>query len=134
MEHLFSQLRLCGVNAYIDRRHTHFYKSVYIIIAHICKRYIITLQERKAHIIILKIDSFTHTLRELVYKAEYALVRTAPVSYTHLDVYKRQIQGRDILAVPARSFTDYLIYLRFLFLRQRRLYRIFQTYNRHPAL
>ena len=52
---------------------------VNVMIAHIGKRNIISLQERKARVVILEIESVSHAFRHLINKTENALVATGTI-------------------------------------------------------
>ena len=56
--------------------------TVYIVIGKIRHRYIVTVQERKSAVIILKIYRLAHTGRILIYKTEHASV-TAATLFIH---------------------------------------------------
>ena len=84
MEHLTAQLRIRRLYRNIDRRKLHLDYTLYIPVAHIGQRNIISLQERQSGIIILKIQGFPHSRRHLVYNTLVA----AGAVFTHQAVLK----------------------------------------------
>ena len=79
MEHLAAKLRIHCLERNIDRRQVIFDHPLNILLAHIRQCHIVSLQEGKPGIIILKIESLPHSRRHLVDKAEHAMVAAGTV-------------------------------------------------------
>ena len=76
MEHFAAQLRVHRLDRDIDRSQMETDDTLDILVLHICQGDVVSLEERKSRVIVLKVESFTHSRRHLVDKAEYALVGT----------------------------------------------------------
>ena len=83
------------MHGYIDRCQMEPDDPVDILFRHIGKRNVISLQEGKSGIIILKIQSFPHSLWHLVNKTEHTLVMAGMV-FIHQTVFKHK---SDILRI-----------------------------------
>ena len=79
MEHLTAKLGIGCLERNIDWPQMVLYDTVDIVITHICKCYIITLQKRKAGIIVFKIQSFPHPRRHLIDKTENTVVSAGTI-------------------------------------------------------
>src|SRR5699024_6065105 len=77
VEHHFPQLRVGRMDGNIYGRKVVVYYSLDVLVLHVCQSDVITLQKRKSCIIVLEVESLSHTLRELVDEAEYAFVAAA---------------------------------------------------------
>jgi hypothetical protein len=62
------------VNGNIDGTYVHIYYALSLVLGKIGKRYVVTEKERKTAVVILEIQRVAHTLRQLIDKAENALV------------------------------------------------------------
>ena len=62
------------MHRYVYRAYVHFYNALDFVLGNIGKGYIIAEKKGKARVIVLKIKAFAHSGRQLVYKAENALI------------------------------------------------------------
>ena len=62
------------MNGNIYRADMHFYYSADFVLSEVGKGNIVAEQKRKSGIIVFKVKTFSHSFRELVYKAENAFV------------------------------------------------------------
>ena len=98
VEHLTAQLRVGGLHRYVDGSQLHTDDSLYVPLLHIGQGNVISLQERKPGIVVLKIQGLPHPRRHLVDKAEYAFVAARTV-IAHQAVFKLHPQVIIILLV-----------------------------------
>ena len=70
------RLRVHRLDRDIDRSQMETDDTLDILVLHICQGDVVSLEERKSRVIVLKEESFTHSRRHLVDKAEDALVGT----------------------------------------------------------
>lgn len=60
MEHLAAQLRIGGVHRNVDRRQLKINDTLDVMLFHVGQRHIVSLEEGKTGIIVLKIEGFPH--------------------------------------------------------------------------
>ena len=95
VEHLTAQLRVGGLHRYVDGSQLHTDDSLYVPLLHIGQGNVISLQERKPGIVVLKIQGLPHSRRHLVNKAQVIIILlvdfqqplfSVRFSYDHLNV------------------------------------------------
>ena len=74
LHHFHAKSGICRMHRDVYGRNMHFYYSLYVAVGEIGKCDIVSEKERKAAVVVLKVYIFSHSLRILIYKAEYAFV------------------------------------------------------------
>ena len=87
VQHFAAQLGIHCMERYIDRLQMIPNNTVNIMVAHIRKRYVISLQKREPRIVIFKIQRITHALWHLIDETENTFV-TAGTVFIHQRILK----------------------------------------------